>query len=198
MASESSVTTWLNRLKKDHDPDAVNVLWRRYFEDMLAAARKRLRQRIAIADEEDVALNAFDSFVRAAKQNRFPDLNDRDDLWRVLFMLVDRKAINLVKRERRKKRGGGRVVHASGLIADVDALDQFAGDTPTPEWSAAIGDEFQRSIAMLPDDLRRIAIWKMEGLTTAEIADKMSVSERTVKRHLALIRNLWQGILREE
>src|SRR5262249_15219134 len=32
------------------------------------------------ADQEDVALSAFDSFYRAAEQGRFPRLHDRDDL----------------------------------------------------------------------------------------------------------------------
>ena len=34
-----------------------------------------------LADEEDVALSAFDSFCRGAEQGRFPRLDDRDDLW---------------------------------------------------------------------------------------------------------------------
>ena len=39
-------------------------------------------------DEEDVVVNAFDSFFRAARDNRFERLQDRADLWRVLAMLV--------------------------------------------------------------------------------------------------------------
>jgi hypothetical protein len=43
------------------------------------------------ADEEDVALSAFDNFCRAAEHGRFPDLADRDDLWQLLLVLTDRK-----------------------------------------------------------------------------------------------------------
>jgi hypothetical protein len=40
---------------------------------------------------------------------------DRDDLWRRLVTLTERKAYNLVRDERRQKRGGGNVVGEAGL-----------------------------------------------------------------------------------
>jgi DNA-directed RNA polymerase specialized sigma24 family protein len=47
-------------------------------------ARDRLRAAPrAVADEEDAALNAFDSFVRGASRGRYPRLDDRDDLLRM-------------------------------------------------------------------------------------------------------------------
>jgi hypothetical protein len=56
-----------------------------------------------MADEEDVALSAFDSFCRGAEQGRFPQLSDRDDLWRLLFVITERKAIDLVNHEKAQK-----------------------------------------------------------------------------------------------
>jgi ECF sigma factor len=47
-------------------------------------ARGRLRDACrAVADEEDVALDTFDSFLRGVRDGRFPALNDREDLWRI-------------------------------------------------------------------------------------------------------------------
>jgi hypothetical protein len=47
----------------------------------------------------------------------------------------------------------------------------------------------------LPDDLRKIALWKLGGYTNAEIAalPDMGCTVRTVQRKLRLIREVWCG-----
>ena len=46
-------------------------------------ARGRLRDACrAVADEEDVALDTIDSFLRGVRDGRFPALNE-EDLWRI-------------------------------------------------------------------------------------------------------------------
>src|SRR5690349_15832552 len=107
MSSDGSITHLITRLKEG-DRAAADGLWRVYFERLVALARSRLRGATRLADEEDVALSAFDSFYRGVERGRFPTLDDRDDLWQVLFVLTVRKAINLVKHEGRQSRGGGR------------------------------------------------------------------------------------------
>src|SRR3954468_3321734 len=106
--SRGSVTGWLDGLKAG-DPEAARLLWARYFEDLVRLARSRLRGlRRGAADEEDAALSAFDSLCHRARDDRFPRLGDREDLWRVLVTITTRKAANLAQRERRIKRGRGR------------------------------------------------------------------------------------------
>ncbi|HJZ57290.1 MAG TPA: ECF-type sigma factor, partial [Gemmataceae bacterium] len=87
-----SVTHWIDLLKAG-DRAAAQPLWERYFPRLVGLARARLRgaPRRA-ADEEDVALSAFDSFCRNAEAGRFPDLTDRDGLWRMLATFILRKA----------------------------------------------------------------------------------------------------------
>jgi len=55
-----------------------------------------------VADEEDVALSAFDSFCRNAAQGRFPQLFDRDGLWKLLVLLTARKAAHQRRDELRR------------------------------------------------------------------------------------------------
>src|SRR5262245_22975274 len=115
MASEGSVTRWISLLK-DGDPHAAQELWQAYWHRLVALARTRLRSTPrGVADEEDVALSAFDSFCRRAARGRFPRLDDRDDLWQLLLLLTARKAINLAHHERRQSRGAGRVRMLSDL-----------------------------------------------------------------------------------
>ena len=108
MDAQSSITTWLGRLK-DGKPAAAEPLWKAYFGRMVELARGKLAGRPrAAADEEDAALGAFKSFCGAVQKGRFPDLEDRHDLWQVLLMLTARKAIDQMRGEARQKRGGGR------------------------------------------------------------------------------------------
>ena len=93
-------------------------IWERYFRRLVGLAREKLRgTRCGAADEEDVALSVFDSFCRGLEEGRFPNLQDRDNLWKVLVVLTARKALRLVQYERRQKarrrQGSGR----SGLVA---------------------------------------------------------------------------------
>src|SRR5438067_355347 len=95
MTSPGSVTVWLVQLKAG-DTAAAQHLWQGYFRRLVGLARQRLRggHRI-VADEEDVALSAFDSFCQGVEQQRFPQLADRDDLWQLLVLLTARKACRL-------------------------------------------------------------------------------------------------------
>src|SRR6516225_466780 len=103
MSSAGSVTRWLGRLQAG-DPDAARRLLERYFRRLVGLARKRLGGTPRrVADEEDVALSAFDSFCRNAGEGRFPDLLDRDSLWRLLVVLTARRAARLVRDQARQK-----------------------------------------------------------------------------------------------
>jgi DNA-directed RNA polymerase specialized sigma24 family protein len=189
MSDARSVTFLIGQLKAG-DGQAVQQLWERYYGRLVGLARMKLRgaQR-RIADEEDVALSAFDSFCRGAENNRFPRLGDRDDLWQLLMVVTIRKAIDLRQHEARKKRGGGAA--PVGGNSQSDALDQVEGREPSPEFAAQVADECQRLLTRLDDpELRQIAVWKMEGYTNEEIASRMSCVERTVERKLKLIRVL--------
>ena len=184
---EDSVTHWLGRLKAG-DPAAPGPLWARYFPRLVALARSRLAgfPRRA-ADEEDVALSAFDSFCRDAAAGRLPRLDDRDDLWRVLLLITGQKAIDVVRREKAAKRAPA----AGAGEVDIDAL---ASDEPTPVFAALVADEFRRLLDKLPDDdLKALAVWKMEGHSNEEIAARWGCVPRTVERRLKVIRSLWAG-----
>jgi DNA-directed RNA polymerase specialized sigma24 family protein len=189
MSSTGSITQWISGLKAGNQA-AAQKLWEIYFGRLVRLARKKLRgfPRRA-ADEEDVALSAFDDFCRCVEQGRFPQLSDRNDLWQVLVVLTDRKAIRLVHHERRQKRGGAATHDPHGLSEE---LQQIQGEGPTPEFAAEVAEEFQRLLARLDnEELRSVALWKMEGYTNVEIAAKIGCVPRTVQRKLRLIRARW-------
>ena len=56
-----------------------------------------------------------------------------------------------------------------------------------------MAEEFQLLLGMLGDQsVQSLALWKMEGYTTDEIAAKLGCVSRTVERRLRLIRRLWE------
>ena len=149
-----------------------------------------------VADEEDAALSAFDSFCRRAEQGQFPNLKDRDGLWALLVVLTARKAADLLRRHHRDKRGGG-MVHGDSAVkggegdSSPGGFDALPGDDPTPEEAALLAEEVESLLARLSDSvLRQVAVWKLEGYTNAEIAARLGCSEPTVERRLAIIRRL--------
>src|SRR5438270_2225518 len=107
MTAGGSVTRWVTALK-DGDAAAAQAIWERYHGRLVALAREKLRAaRRRTADEEDVVQNAFHSFFQGLARGRFPQLGDRDNLWRLLVVITARKALDQIAYERRKCRGGG-------------------------------------------------------------------------------------------
>ena len=192
-----SVTLWLGQLKEG-DRAALRELWERYFTQMVSLARQKLRTAPRQAsDEEDVAVSAFDSLWQGVQQGRFPRLEDRDDLWQVLMLITARKAINQRKHETRQKRGGGKVWHASGLTEETEGawFASLISQEPDPTLVAEMVEARESLLMRLQDDeLRRVATWKLEGYSNAEIAKKLSCVERTVERRLRIIRQTWQQL----
>ena len=127
MSSDGSITRWIGQLQAG-DPAAAQPLWEHYFHLLVDLARHKLGAKPHAADQEDVALSAFDSFCRGLKRGRFPDLHDRDNLWKLLVVLTARKASHLIRDEQRLKRGGGQTAAAA------QELEQVASQEPTPEF----------------------------------------------------------------
>jgi DNA-directed RNA polymerase specialized sigma24 family protein len=198
-STPGSVTNWIGQLKAGDDA-AAQEIWQRYWTRLVSLARGKLRpSRRREADEEDVALSAFDSFCRGAGAGRFPLLKDRNNLWSLLIVITARKAADQIERECRKKRGGALVRGESALIGknqggdSVHGLERIAGKEPTPQFAAQVAEECERLLDKLDCTvLRSIAIWKMEGCTNAEIAAKQGCVETTIERKLRLIRSLWR------
>ena len=116
MSSEGSVTRWVTAMKAG-DAAAAQPLWERYHRRLVTLARQKLRPaRRRAADEEDVVQNAFHSFFRGLSAGRFPQLSDRDNLWRLLVVITARKALDQLAHDHRKRRGGGTVQGESGIF----------------------------------------------------------------------------------
>lgn len=194
MDPHGSVSQWLDPLQEGEQA-AVEALWQRYFPRLVGLARHRLGEvpRHA-ADEEDVALSAFDSFCRRAEIGQFPQLQDREGLWRLLVAITVAKATNLIRHENALKRGGGkRRLEETQGEQELPLIEEVVSREPTPEFAAEVAEQCRRLMQVLGDKtLERIAVLRMEGYAVLEIAERMQLSERSVERKIASIRNIWK------
>lgn len=187
MSANDAVTLWLGQLQAGESA-AARPLWETFFTRLVGLARTRLRNapRRAV-DEEDVALSAFDSFCRNAEAGRFPDLADRDGLWRLLAIFTIRKATHYLRDENRQKRGG------TATLEQPVALEDVLGREPDPALAAEVADECDRLMVLLDDpDLKRVALLRMDGHSVEEVAVAIGCAPRSVKRKLQLIRSIWE------
>lgn len=178
------VSLWISQVK-DGQREAVRPLMDHYFQRLVALARARLQAIPGLAGhDEDVALSAFKSLCLGAENGRFPNLQDRNDLWRLLAVMTIRKAIDLQRRRRPEE-----------LLA-ADVVDQFLSKEPSPELAVELAEECQRLLNNLDDpQLQSIALWKVQGHTNNEIAQRLGCVERSVERKLHRIRLVWEAEL---
>jgi DNA-directed RNA polymerase specialized sigma24 family protein len=197
VSNGNSVTCWLDGVKAGEGRD-IQRLWERYFEKLVRLAGSRLPVHTRRAyDEEDVALSAFQSFCEGIGQGQFPQLADRDDLWRVLATITTRKVIGSLRHHTRRKRGGGQVLGESALTDGgtdgEEGMARFLSREPTPEAAAEFADACDRLFQRLQDPiLKSVALRKLEGWSSDEIAAELRTTRRTVDRKLQLIRALWE------
>lgn len=193
-ATSNSVSLWIANLRQG-DQQAAQDLWTRYASRLVAVAKRKLGQvQNGIADEEDVAQLAFTSLCCGAKAGRFEDVSNRDELWWLLLAMTKRKAVDLIRRETAKKRGGGEIVRTPMLPDGVAAqnLGDLIGGEPTPEYLAIMAEQYARLMESLRDDCQRhVVVSRIEGYTVSEIAGQLGITKRSVERKLQLIRDKW-------
>jgi RNA polymerase sigma factor (sigma-70 family) len=187
VSSEGSITILLGGLKSG-DSAAARKIWERYSARLSALAQTRLPIWLRrVVDGEDVANHAFHCMVTGVLQGRYPDMKGREDFWAHLAVITVRKAMSEVKQAKRKKRPPG--------SAQVEIDDHPGEEKQRPDLEAMAAEQFDSLIDQLrskDEELARIALWKFEGFTHEEIAEKLGCSVRRVARKLVLVRLAWE------
>lgn len=203
MDSEGSVTHLLRRLKSGDDA-ALGKIFERYYARVVGLARRKLGAMRRMADEDDVAQSAFWGFYRSLKENRLPNLNNRQDLISLLIVITARQAATQVEREMAKKRGGGKLQGESAYTILARSGESGAGanespDTgPLPDEQAMLAECYEHYVGALPEDLRPVAEDYLAGWTHSEIAARNGCSTRTVDRWVHSICDTWRDLATKE
>ena len=191
--SSGSVTGWIEELKS-RNPDAQQKIWERFVLRLERFANRILHQHGCRSIEaEDVVSISFASFFFRTPDD-FRKLVNRNDLWKLLVVMAERRVIDQVRKELTFKRGNRNTISESDSKAfnknSVFDLSEVACDPgPTPDMEAMLSEELEYRLDSLGDDvLKAIAVFKMNDLQNQEIAAKIGIGLRSVERKLAEIR----------
>jgi DNA-directed RNA polymerase specialized sigma24 family protein len=195
MKNDAISISWLEKLREGNEQAACR-LWDHFFSQLLSLTRNQLRNSSrTMADEEDIVVSAIKSFCVGLRNGRFTELAGYDSLWRVLLTITFRKIADKHQYDHRSKRDVARLL--SGAVESEDSQDQLnalLSREPDPRTAAECADQMQLLLESLKhDDLKQIALLKMEGFTNLEIASTFSCSCTSVERKLRTIRSIWSS-----
>lgn len=199
MSSEDPITIWIEELRSA-DEAAAQKLWNHFVHRLYELSRRKLQHETRrVYDEEDAALSAFHSVFDGISRGRFPDLGDRDGLWRLLVVVTARKVAHRQRYDRQQCRDVRRNASDSIFLRSTDDSTLPGDDTlqsrePTADFAAQFVETFELLFDRLDDPvLQQVVILRMEGHTDSEIAERLSCSRRTVQRRLEVIRRHWDA-----
>ena len=142
----------------------------------------------------------FHSVCRGLAEGRFPDLQDRDSLWRLMLVITGNKIANRHRFDQQLRRDIRRTSTESIFTeSHTNQSGQFGSGLlsrePTPEFVAEFQETTDRLFAALDEpELKEIAILRVEGYNDNDIAEKLNCSRRTVQRRLTMIRRCWETL----
>ncbi len=187
------------RLIRNGDTTSFSRLWERYFPGLTRLARRWMSaNHCRISDDEDVVISVFDAIARGAEAGKFSNLRDRDELWRLMVSITRHKVRTKTRMERRTKRGFGRILRqptiSNGTSVIELSLDDIHGSNgSSPESLASIVDQYRFLLARLGDDsLKAVVAGTLKGESHEQMALKLGVTERTIRRKLQVVRSIWR------
>jgi len=196
MSEDDPVTIWLEGLRKGDD-SAARKMWSHFVSRLYEVTKNKIHPDTRrVYDEEDAAQSAFRSLCAGIAAGRYPDLNDRTDLWRLLLVISTRKVSHRHRYDKQECRDVRRTAMANVFSAAADSapslLDQLTSHEPTPEFAAEFVDTCGALFDNMEDPtLRRVGWLKLEGFRDGEVAAQLNCSKRTVQRKVELIRRNW-------
>ena len=187
---QGSVTFLFAKVRQG-DAEAFTPLWDRFFPRLVGLARKRLSGRAAASDDaEDAAQAALISFWSQIRSGEYLQDLCRGSLWNLLATITVRKVGKQLRNEGAARRGEGRVLPAADL-AGTESLADMLTVLPTQELDVQAAELMES----LPEDLQQIAILRLFGHSTDEIADQLDCSRRKIQRKLEIVRLRWSELL---
>jgi len=164
------------------DPTIAKAFWDQYGPLLERIAAKHMNERLKMrVGPEDVVQSACRTFFRRAKLGQLK-LDDSESLWRLLCAITITKVREQARFHSRGKRSVEREVHAAGTDDSTHGQFHIAASGPAPEDEVIFADQFAFILGTLDEEERAIVDLKLQELTQDQIADRLGISERTVRR----------------
>ncbi len=174
---------------------AATLLHERYLNKLLNLVGRHLADRFnSRLDPDDVVQSVFRSIFRLTREGRFEFEGD-SAFWKLLLTM----ALNKVRNTVRHHQAGKRDPKVESVSISSDGVDGYIvnrlGSQPSIQEIVSFADMLERVLERLDPDQQLLIQYRIEGYTQKEIAEKLSVDDRTVRRMFASIRNRGEELL---
>ena len=186
-----SVTRWLQRLQAG-ESGAAQAIWDRFYQRVVRFAELQMKRNADRAvDGEDIAQSAFRAVYHAVMNGRYPDMDNRQELWQLLIVSIR----NRVRRHFRDIHTQKRMVNEKGLLLMQDRLNAIELSGPVAQ--AELADLLAMLLRVLDQEdptgeLRQIALLQLEEYSASAIARKLKRRKSYILQRVRMIRILWQ------
>ncbi len=150
--------------------EATRQIFERYFADLWRLVWKNLHPRVRQRVDPDDIINSGIKSLIFDFQKGVASLDGKDNLWALLVQAVLSKARQAHRRHTRQKRSVFREQAPREADSSSDPVWEYlATAEPTPHEALCL----QEALELLEDDLRTVAIAKLEGQTDEALAREM-------------------------
>lgn len=199
--SENSITRILTSTQAV-DEAGAEAIWREFFPRLLRVIEAKLHDvPKRVVDRDDIAQNAMHSLFKGLQGQRFSNVSNCDELWRLLVTITARKISAQRRRSLAAKRGGGQVRGESVFQRDTDAygINQILDTNAMPESADKILQTYQEMLPKITDEASvQTLMQRMEGYSNVEIAERLKCSVSRVEQRMAKIRRIWMSEIETE
>jgi RNA polymerase sigma factor (sigma-70 family) len=172
---------------KGGEQDAASEFHRRYVEKLISLIQRNIARRFTSRmDAEDVAQSVLRTLFGAFADGR-RQISPSDDVWKLLQSIALNKIRNQVKFHDAEKRSAGRTIS----IPEIPDLP----NEPTEQDAVELADLVENAIRSLAPTVARTMELLLAGNTVDEIAERLEVSTRSVRRYREQIATQMQSIM---
>ena len=183
----NSVEAFVNSLRQG-DPDASQKVFDQYVDKMVAMARKRISQRLASRiDAEDVVQSVFRTFFHRTKEGEF-EFHDPEDICKTLAKITMHKVFRQVAHHQAAKRDASRELGSGDDGQDL--VVNLVSREPSPEETTELLDHMENFLSKLKPQEREILELRMQGFSTVDIAKRLGILDRKIRRLMERLRGL--------
>ena len=181
------VTQLLSDLRAG-DADAVDAILPHVYGELQDLARRQLRGE-RDGHTLDTAALVHEAYLNLVRQDRV-DWQSRAHFLGVASLAMRRVLVNYARKRRAEKRGGGEVA--------ATYHDGEIGKEAKTEELLALDEALDGLAARSERQARVVEMWFFGGLTHAEIAEALGVSEPTVRRDWRVARAWLSHVLSDD
>lgn len=181
------VTQLLSDLRAG-DADAVDAILPHVYGELQDLARRQLRGE-RDGHTLDTAALVHEAYLKLVRQDRV-DWQSRAHFLGVASLAMRRVLVNYARKRRAEKRGGGEVA--------ATYHDGEIGKEAKTEELLALDEALDGLAARSERQARVVEMWFFGGLTHAEIAEALGVSEPTVRRDWRVARAWLSHVLSDD